>query len=264
MPILETRGLTARYGDFQALFGVDIALERGETVAIIGANGAGKTTLMRSITGVLDNAPDQILHKGVPIGALAADIVMKRGIAMVPEGRRLFPSLSVEENLVIGGQHKGGRDFGDRLDGVLSRFTGGPNSADVAVGHDGAGYWTLETIYELFPILRERRTNSGTALSGGQQQMVAIGRALMSNPDILLCDEISLGLAPVVIRDIYAALPKIKENGASVIVVEQDISQAMQVADRVYCMMEGRVTLSGRPSEISREAIHDAYFGAAA
>ncbi|MBD3664175.1 ABC transporter ATP-binding protein [Sulfitobacter sp. TSTF-M16] len=264
MALLETQALTANYGDFQALFGVDITLERGETVAIIGANGAGKTTLMRSLSGVLQNAPEQIQHKGTPVGALPADTIMKRGIAMVPEGRRLFRSLSVEENLVIGGQHKGGADFGDRLDSLIARITGAPDPALLAGGHDGQGYWTLDTIYELFPILRERRHTPGTALSGGQQQMVAIGRALMSNPDVLLCDEISLGLAPVVIKDIYAALPKIKETGASVIVVEQDIGQAMRVADRVYCMMEGRVTLSGRSSEISREAIHEAYFGATA
>ncbi|MDJ0824611.1 MAG: ABC transporter ATP-binding protein [Rhodobacter sp.] len=259
MSLLETHGLTAFYGDFQALFGVDIRLERGETVAIIGANGAGKTTLMRSIAGVLRNAPGMIRHDGAEVGALPADTVMKRGIAMVPEGRRLFPSLSVEENLVIGGQHKGGRDFGDRLDAMLGR-----GAATLAAHAHGSGYWTLETVYALFPILEERKDNPGTALSGGQQQMVAIGRALMSNPEVLLCDEISLGLAPVVIKDIYAALPKIKESGASVIVVEQDIGQALKVADRVYCMMEGRVTLEGRPGEIGREAIHEAYFGAKA
>lgn len=264
MPLLQTQGLTAHYGDFQALFGVDIQLERGETIAIIGANGAGKTTLMRAISGVLRNDRDQILHDGTPVGDLSADTIMKRGIAMVPEGRRLFPSLSVEENLVIGGQHKGGRDFGDRLDSWLAGLTGRQDPAELTGDHDGSGHWTLQTIYELFPILAERRNTPGTALSGGQQQMVAIGRALMSNPDVLLCDEISLGLAPVVIKDIYAALPKIKESGASVIVVEQDIGQALKVADRVYCMMEGRVTLSGRPGEISRDDIHTAYFGEAA
>ncbi|WP_374391047.1 ABC transporter ATP-binding protein [Tabrizicola sp.] len=235
MTLLQTRGLTARYGDFQALFGVDITLAAGECVAIIGANGAGKTTLMRSIAGVLANAPDQVVFDGQPIGALPADQVMARGIAMVPEGRRLFPSLSVEENLLIG-----------------------------AHGRKVAGPWTLEAVYGLFPILRERRRNPGTALSGGQQQMVAIGRALMSNPRVILCDELSLGLAPVVIRDIYAALPRIRDGGASVIIVEQDIGQALKVADRVYCMMEGRVTLSGRPADLSRAAIHNAYFGATA
>jgi branched-chain amino acid transport system ATP-binding protein len=233
--LLETRGLTAQYGQFKALFGVDLQVAPGECVAIIGANGAGKTTLMRSITGVLRNAPEMILHDGIPIGALSADQVMQRGIAMVPEGRRLFPSLSVEENLLIGGQVR-----------------------------RGDGRWTLEAVYTLFPVLRERRRSPGTALSGGQQQMVAIGRALMSNPGLLLCDEISLGLAPVVIRDIYAALPAIRETGAAVVIVEQDISRALSVADRIYCMMEGRVTLTGRAADMTRDAIHAAYFGNAA
>ncbi|MEL7093059.1 MAG: ABC transporter ATP-binding protein [Pseudomonadota bacterium] len=233
MALLETLALTANYGDFQALFGVDISLNAAETVAIIGANGAGKTTLMRSISGVLRNRADMVRFDGRGIGDLPADEVMAQGVAMVPEGRKLFPSLSVEENLLIG-----------------------------TYGRKDEGHWTLETVYDLFPILKERRNNPGTALSGGQQQMVAIGRALMSNPRVLLCDEISLGLAPVVIKDIYKAVPAIQAAGASIIVVEQDIGQAMAVADRVYCMMEGRVTLSGAPNELSREAIHDAYFGA--
>ena len=233
--MLQTHSLTAAYGQFKALFGVDITIAPGECVAIIGANGAGKTTLLRSISGVLRNAPNMVMHNGAAIGALSADAVMRRGIAMVPEGRRLFPSLSVEENLLIGGQVR-----------------------------PGNGRWTLDTVYALFPILRERRLSPGTALSGGQQQMVAIGRALMSNPDLLLCDEISLGLAPVVIRDIYAALPRIRETGAAVIIVEQDITRALSVADRVYCMMEGRITLSAPTTGITREAIHSAYFGDAA
>ena len=235
MSLLTTKGLTAHYGDFQALFGVDITLNEGETIAIIGANGAGKTTLMRSISGVLQNSPAMITLSGQPIGGLSADEILPLGLAMVPEGRRLFPSLSVEENLLIG-------TYGRKVD----------------------GYWTLEAIYDLFPILAERRTNPGTALSGGQQQMVAIGRALMSNPKVLLCDEISLGLAPVVIKDIYAAVPKIQASGASLILVEQDIGQAMKVADRVYCMMEGRVTLDGAPDSLSRDDIHAAYFGVSA
>ncbi|MQT15595.1 ABC transporter ATP-binding protein [Rhizobiales bacterium Sp-1] len=233
--LLETRALTAGYGQFRALFGVDVAIDTGECIAIIGANGAGKSTLMRSISGVLRNEPGMVVHRGEPIGALSSAAVMKRGIAMVPEGRKLFPSLTVEENLLIGGQ---------------SRKAAGP--------------WDLGAIYDLFPVLKERRHSPGTALSGGQQQMVAIGRALMSNPELLLCDEISLGLAPVVIRDIYAALPKIRAGGAAIVVVEQDIGKALAVADRVYCMMEGRVTLAARASEISREAIHAAYFGEAA
>lgn len=233
--ILETRALTAAYGQFRALFGVDVTLAGGETVAIIGANGAGKSTLLRSITGVIRNEAGMVLHRGEPIGALPAEVVMQRGIAMVPEGRKLFRSLSVEENLLIGGQ---------------VRRTAGP--------------WNLASVYELFPILREKRLVPGTALSGGQQQMVAIGRALMSNPEVLLCDEISLGLAPVVIRDIYAAMPRIKASGAAIIVVEQDIGRALSVADRVYCMMEGRVTLAAPTATVSREAIHAAYFGEAA
>jgi len=215
MSLLETQGLTAFYGDFQALFGVDLRLEEGETLAVIGANGAGKSTLMRSICGLIANSADQIRFEGRGIGALAAPDIVRLGIAMVPEGRKLFPSLSVEENLLVGCYGRSGR------------------------------VWTLDTIYDLF-----------------QQQMVAIGRALMSNPRILLCDEISLGLAPVVIRDIYAAFPKIRAGGASIVVVEQDIGQALAVADRVYCLMEGRVTLTGTPSSLTRDAIHAAYFGA--
>jgi branched-chain amino acid transport system ATP-binding protein len=233
MALLEITDLTARYGDFQALFGVDMTLDPGETIAIVGANGAGKSTLMRSIAGVLNNAADQIVFDGLPIGAMSAAEVMSLGIAMVPEGRRLFPSLSVEENLLIG-----------------------------KYGRAASGAWSLETIYGLFPILKERRDAPATALSGGQQQMAAIGRALISNPRILLCDEISLGLAPVVIRDIYAIFPRLRETGASIVIVEQDIGQALKVADRVYCMMEGRVTLTGAPAELTREAIHAAYFGA--
>ncbi|WP_066704865.1 ABC transporter ATP-binding protein [Celeribacter ethanolicus] len=233
--VLSIRNLTAFYGDFQALFGVDLTLARGQALAIIGANGAGKSTLMRAITGILPSPAEAIQLNGRPIGALSAPEVLEAGISMVPEGRRLFPSLTVEENILIGAH---------------SRI--------------GNGYWTLEAIYDLFPVLKERRHNPGTALSGGQQQMVAIGRALMSNPDVLLCDEISLGLAPVIIRDIYAAFPRIRESGASVIVVEQDIGQALKVADHVCCMMEGRITLSGAPGDLSRDAIHDAYFGVSA
>ena len=235
MALLSTHALAAQYGQFKALFGVDLHIDPGECVAIIGANGAGKTTLMRSITGVLRNAPEMIRLGGTPIGALPADQILQRGIAMVPEGRKLFPSLTVEENLLIGGQAR-----------------------------KGSGRWSLDEIYALFPILRERRRSPGTALSGGQQQMVAIGRALMSNPELLLCDEISLGLAPVVIRDIYAALPAIRATGAAVIIVEQDITRALSVADRVYCMMEGRITLTAPANAVTREAIHAAYFGAAA
>src|ERR1700752_727266 len=232
MPLLETRDLTAFYGDFQALYGIDTTLDAGETVAIIGANGAGKSTFLKSIAGLIHGEPDSVLLDGVPVGARPAAEIVRLGVALVPEGRRLFPSLTVEENLLIGG-------YGRKM----------------------AGPWTLDRVYALFPILKERRGSATPTLSGGQQQMAAIARALMSNPRILLCDEISLGLAPIIIADIYSALPQIKAEGTSVVLVEQDIVQAMKVADRVYCFQEGRLSLTGRPRDLTREQIHRAYFG---
>ena len=233
MPLLETHGLTAFYGDFQALYGIDTRLDAGETIAIIGANGAGKSTFLKAIAGLIRGPADSVLLDGRPIGARAAADIVKLGIALVPEGRRLFPSLTVEENLLIG-----------------------------SYGRKMAGPWSLDRVYSLFPILKERRGAATPTLSGGQQQMAAIGRALMSNPRVLLCDEISLGLAPIIIADIYAALPQIRAEGTSVVLIEQDIVQAMKVADRVYCFQEGRLSLEGRPGELTREQIHRAYFGA--
>jgi branched-chain amino acid transport system ATP-binding protein len=232
MALLETRKLTAFYGDFQALYGIDMTLESSETIAIIGANGAGKSTFLKAIAGLIHSTSESILLDGKPIGARAAADVVKLGIALVPEGRRLFPSLTVEENLKIG-----------------------------AYGNTTKGAWTLDRVYSLFPILKERRSFAPSTLSGGQQQMAAIGRALMSNPRILLCDEISLGLAPIIIADIYAALPQIKADGTSIVLVEQDIVQAMKVADRLYCFQEGRLSLAGRPKDLTRDSIHRAYFG---
>ncbi len=230
-PLLQMTGLDAHYGDFQALYGVGMVVREGEVLAIIGANGAGKTTLMRSVTGLITNDAGQIRFKGQDISGLRADQVAELGLAMVPEGRQLFPSLTVEENLLIGAQ----------------------------TGRKGP--WTLEAVNALFPILKERRAVPATALSGGQQQMVAIGRALMSNPELILFDEISLGLAPIIIRDIYAALPGIIGEGMSAIIVEQDISKALSVSGRVYCLQEGRVSLEGASATISREDISRAYFG---
>jgi branched-chain amino acid transport system ATP-binding protein len=232
MPLLEVHRLAAFYGDFQALYGIDLVLNEGETIAIIGANGAGKSTFLKTVAGLLGAPAERVLLDGVPIGGLAAAQIVRRGISLVPEGRRLFPSLSVEENLLIG-----------------------------AYGRREAGYWSLDRLYDLFPSLARRREAPSQTLSGGEQQMAAIGRALMANPRVLLCDEISLGLAPIVVRAIYAALPRIKANGASVILVEQDIVQALAVADRVYCFQEGRVALTGRPLELTPETIHAAYFG---
>lgn len=230
-PMLKLHSLDAHYGDFQALFGVDMSIDAGEVVAIIGANGAGKTTLMRAISGLLPSTPDQIMLKGQPIGSLRADQVAYQGVALVPEGRQLFPSLSVEENLLIGAQ----------------------------VGR--VGPWSLQKVYDLFPILEERKHQASTTLSGGQQQMVAIGRALMANPELILFDEISLGLAPVIIKSIYDALPSIVGQGMTAMIVEQDISKALSVSSRVYCLQEGRVSLSGKTNAISRDQITRAYFG---
>ncbi len=229
--LLRLRDLNADYGDFQALFGVDLDISASEVVAIIGANGAGKTTLMRSISGLLRNGPDQVEYRGQPIGALRADEVARLGIALVPEGRQLFPSLSVEENLLIGAQ----------------------------VGRQGV--WSLDKVFDLFPILRKRQDQASTSLSGGQQQMVAIGRALMANPDLILFDEISLGLAPVIIKSIYEALPEIIGQGMTAMLVEQDITKALSVSSRVYCLQEGRILLEGLTADVSRDDISAAYFG---
>ena len=231
MSLLEIRNLDAYYGDFQALFGVDFDLDEHETVAAIGANGAGKTTLLRAITGMVDARSDALAYRGESIQSREAADIVALGVAMVPEGRRLFPSLSVEENLVIGGY----------------------------AGREGG--WSLGRVYELFPALRNRRSVPGTALSGGEQQMTAIGRALMSNPELILFDELSLGLAPVVVKEIYEVLPAIKAEGTAMIVVEQDINRALEVADRVYCLQEGRLALTGRPGELTRDRIAAAYFG---
>lgn len=230
-PILSISNLDAHYGDFQALYGVEMTLNEGEVLAVIGSNGAGKTTLLRSIAGLISNVSDQIQYRGQPIGATRPDLVANVGIAMVPEGRQLFPSLSVEENLILGGR--------------VNR----------------KGPWSLEAVYELFPVLKERRLQSSTSLSGGQQQMVAIGRALMANPELILFDEISLGLAPIIIKSIYEALPGIIGGGMSAIIVEQDITKALQVSSRVYCLQEGRVSLESKSSTVSRDEISRAYFG---
>ena len=229
--MLRAQGITAAYGDAQALFGIDFLMSVGEIVALIGANGAGKSTFLKTITGLLPLRSGELEFEGQSLRSLDAADIVKLGIAMVPEGRRLFPSLTVEENLLMG---------------ALS-------------GRKGS--WNLSRVFQLFPILEEKRNVPSTSLSGGQQQMVAIGRALMSNPRLLLCDEISLGLAPVVIREIYSALPTIMEEGMSLLIVEQDVQLAMQASSRVVCLQEGLVSLEGKSSELSRDQISKAYFG---
>jgi branched-chain amino acid transport system ATP-binding protein len=230
-PLLQTRGLQAFYGDAQALFGIDFEMGQGELVAIIGANGAGKSSFLKALTGLLKVPADQVRFQGEAIGGLPPGEIVRRGLAMVPEGRRLFASLTVEENLLMG----------------------------ACAGRPGP--WNLERLYALFPILKEKRRQPGTQLSGGQQQMVAIGRALMSNPELLLCDELSLGLAPIVIREIYAAMPAITGQGMGVVIVEQDVGTARHVSQRLYCFQEGRVSLQGASDALTREQISAAYFG---
>ena len=232
MALLEINSLTAFYGDFQALYGVSISVDAGQAVAVIGANGAGKSTLLKAIVGMHPAAPDMIRFDGEPIGGMRSSKIVARGITMVPEGRRLFPSLTVEENLT-------------------HRRSARPSRA--------RGRW--RAIFELFPMLAERRNQKSTSLSGGQQQMVAIGRALMSNPRLLLCDEISLGLAPIVVRDIFQRLPIFIAEGTAVVVVEQDVMQALAASNYLYCLQEGRVLLKGESQSLNREAIKAAYFG---
>ena len=229
--LLQAHQVTASYGDAQALFGVDLAIAAGEVLALIGANGAGKSSFLKTVTGLLPARSGSGHFDGESLAGLHAADIVRRGIALVPEGRRLFPSLSVEENLMMG---------------ALS---------------GRRGPWDLARVFSLFPVLQEKRRMPGTSLSGGQQQMVAIGRALMSNPRLLLCDEISLGLAPVVIREIYASLPAMQADGMALLIVEQDVQLAMQVSSRVVCLQEGRVSLEGASDALTREQITKAYFG---
>jgi branched-chain amino acid transport system ATP-binding protein len=229
--ILQTSALKAFYGDAQALFGIDFELKAGELVAIIGANGAGKSTFLKCLTGLVKTPASSVMWKGKAIGGLPPGQIVSQGLAMVPEGRRLFPSLSVEENLLMGANAR------------------------------RKGPWSLDRLFKLFPILQEKRHLPGTSLSGGQQQMVAIGRALMSNPEVLLCDELSLGLAPIVIREIYNAMPAITAEGMTVVIVEQDVTMARNASQRLYCFQEGKVSLQGESSDLTREQISQAYFG---
>jgi branched-chain amino acid transport system ATP-binding protein len=229
--LLTVENIEVFYGEFQALFGVSLEVDQGETVAIIGANGAGKSTLLRSICGALAPARGQIRYQGQVISGQPAYILNRMGIVLVPEGRKIFPSLSVEENLKIGAYH------------------------------NKKGGWDLGKIYGLFPILKERAKHGGTDMSGGQQQMLAIGRALMSNPDLILMDEISLGLAPIIVKELYKVVEQISQAGTTVILVEQDVSRGLNSASHVYCLLEGKVSLAGKPSQISQAQVSQAYFG---
>jgi branched-chain amino acid transport system ATP-binding protein len=231
MSVLELQEVDVFYGDFQALFKVSLNVEEGQTFACIGANGGGKSTLLRTIAGLQRPASGQILFQGEPVDKHPAHDRVGMGIALVPEGRRVFPSLTVFENLQIGAY--GGRK----------------------------GDWNTDSVMELFPLLKPLVKRQASSLSGGEQQALAIGRALMSNPLLLLLDEVSLGLAPVVIKRIYEAMVLLVGTGTTILVVEQDVQHVLTVADHVACFLEGRISLEGKPSDLSSEAITAAYFG---
>ena len=231
MSLLEVVDLDVFYGDFQAVYGVSLSVAEGETLAVIGANGAGKSTLLKAIAGLIRPGSGDISFDGASIVSRRAHQRVPLGISLTPEGRRIFPSLTVEENLLVGRHTK------------------------------RKGPWNLASVYEAFPLVADRRDRLGVNLSGGEQQATAIARALMSNPRLLLLDEVSLGLAPVVVEQIYSTLPAITAQGTTVLVVEQDVNQAMAVADRLQCLLEGRTVLEGTPADLTRDQIAAAYFG---
>ena len=231
MSLLEVENASVYYDDFQALYDINLKVEEGEIYAVIGANGAGKSTFLRTIAGVLSPRRGRVLFEGQPVDHMATHMRVVHGISMVPEGRRVFPSLTVDENLEIGGYRK------------------------------RPGPWTEEKIYELFPLLLPLRKRQASSLSGGEQQALAIGRSLMSNPKLILMDEVSLGLAPVVIKRIYDAFQTLLDSGTTILVVEQDVQHVLTVASHVACFLEGRIALQGAPSELTNEQITAAYFG---
>jgi len=230
-PLLEVRDLVVHHGQLRALSGISLTVYPGEVYALIGANGAGKSTLLRTIAGLHHPTSGSITYDGRDVTGLRPEKRASAGIVMVPEGRRLFPSLSLEENLKVGASYA------------------------------RKGPWDISRVYELFPWMKERRTQKTAQMSGGEQQSVAIGRALVANPRMLLLDELSLGLAPVIVQRIYAMLPQVLSSGITVLLVEQDVSQALRVATRLQCLLEGRTMLEGTPAEVTREQVEAAYFG---
>jgi branched-chain amino acid transport system ATP-binding protein len=232
--LLEVRSLTVHHGQLRALYDVSLQVDSGEVYAIIGANGAGKSTLLRAITGLDRPTSGTVLLDGTDVSRYRPERRAAQGLVMVPEGRRLFASLSVEENLLVGASYA------------------------------RKGPWTLDRVYELFGWMKDRRAQRASQLSGGEQQAVALGRALVANPRVLLLDELSLGLAPVVVRRIYALMPELIAAGLTVLLVEQDVSQALRVASRIHCLLEGRTTLQGTPAGLTPESIEGAYFGLSA
>jgi len=232
-PILEVRDLVVHHGQLRALSGISLHVLPGEVYAIIGANGAGKSTLLRTIAGLHHPTSGSIVYDGKDVTGLRPEKRATAGIGMVPEGRRLFASLTLEENLKVGA--------------TFAR----------------KGPWTFDRVYEMFPWMKDRREQRTAQMSGGEQQSVAIGRALVANPRVLMLDELSLGLAPVIVQRIYGMLPQILESGVTVLLVEQDVSQALRVATHLQCLLEGHTTLEGRPADVTTEQVEAAYFGMA-
>jgi branched-chain amino acid transport system ATP-binding protein len=229
--ILEVDGMDAHHGLLHAVRGVSLSVAKGETLALVGANGAGKTTLLRTIAGSHRASLGRILYDGADVTSLPAHLRVRRGITLVPEGRRLFPDLTLEENLLVAGRT--GRK----------------------------GEWDIERLYATFPMLARLRKKRAATLSGGEQQATAIGRALMTNPGVLLIDEASLGLAPVAVDLIYESLAAVVATGMTLVLVEQDVGRALGVASRVACMLEGRIVFEGLAATVTREQVVDAYFG---
>lgn len=231
MALLDVNGLQIFYGDLQAVFDMNFTVADGEAVALVGANGAGKSTFLKALVGLNEERRGAVHFDGIDISQMPAEQVSRLGLIMVPEGRLLFDSLTIEENLLMGSVNR------------------------------RKGSWTLRRVFDLFPILEERRRMFPGQLSGGQQQMAAIGRALTSNPRLLLCDEISLGLAPVVVEQIYRSFADIRREGTAVVLVEQDVKRALATSERIYCLLKGRVSLTGPAQGLQPEQLTHAYFG---
>ncbi|PSJ51049.1 ABC transporter ATP-binding protein [Pseudaminobacter soli (ex Li et al. 2025)] len=223
--------LTVRHGLLEAVRGLTLSVAKGETLALVGANGAGKTTLLRTLAGAHPAHGGSIVINGEDVTRLPAHQRVRRGIALVPEGRKMFASMTVAENLKLGAM--AGRK----------------------------GEWSIDRVVDIFPNLRKRLDHKTGHLSGGEQQATAIGRALMSNPEILLLDEVSLGLSPLIVDRVYASLDGLMKSGTTIILVEQDLARAMGVADRVICMLEGRAVLEGYAKDLTRDQVTEAYFG---
>jgi branched-chain amino acid transport system ATP-binding protein len=231
MSILTVENLESRHGLLVAVRGISLAIKEGETLAFVGANGAGKTTLMRTIAGAHKPFAGRITFDGKDVTGLPAHKRVALGIALVPEGRRLFTGMTVEENLKVAGAH----------------------------GRKGA--WNIEAVLEAFPQLKPKFKARAGDLSGGQQQATAIGRALMTNPRLLLLDEVSLGLSPLAVDQVYDSLRGLMNSGTTIILVEQDLSRALSVSSRIACMLEGSIVLEGDAQSLNREQITAAYFG---